>query len=425
MYIKKLSIKNFKSISFADIEFSKLTLLVGANASGKSNLINVFRFLADIENRGVDNAIALQGGITYLRNVSQPKDQNISIGFTIDFSDEDWARRITPTNALKIEYIENEFSIKPNKRGNGYKIFSDKLNVVYSVKRILKTKDMADKVATYKMTYEKTGRKLKNDYLVYDSENWDKDERERFEKTNISGLFFESLCRESMDELMLRNISLLLIPSFNSSCFVKIFDFDPRELKKNSSMGAMKQLNEDGSNIASVLQDILTKKEKREKFTCLIRDFLPFIDSVKVENNLDKSFSYVVKENYSRKTFYSSFLSDGTVSLLAIVIALYFDDTSNVVVLEEPERNIHPRLLKQLLSSCKDVSTNKQIIITTHNPEFLKQADIDDVMFIQRDKNGFTHITKPSDNQTVRIFIENDLGLDDLFLKNLLGDCYG
>ena len=171
-----------------------------------------------------------------------------------------------------------------------------------------------------------------------------------------------------------------------------------------------------------IKQNILTKKADREKFTYLIKDFLPFVDSVKVENNFDKSFSYTVKENYSNKTFYSSFLSDGTVSLLAIVIALYFENTSNVVVLEEPERNIHPRLLKQLLSACKDVSLSKQIIITTHNPEFLKQADIDDVRFIQRDCNGFTHISKPADNQTVKTFIENDLGLDDLFLKNLLGE---
>ena len=423
MYIKKISISNFKSIASAEIDFSQLALLVGANASGKSNFINVFRFLSDIENNGIDNAIALQGGITYLRNVSMPKDKAITISFQIDFLDEHWVRHISSNIGLKIDYIVNEFSIKPNKRGNGYQISSDKLDVVYSINRGPKTKGQGlEKVANYKLTFEKTARKLSHQYLVYNCDNWDKNEKENFESADISGKFFERMCREDMNELMLNKIALLLPPSFNASSFVRIFDFDPRELKKNSSMGAMKVLNENGSNIASVLQNILTKKADREKFTYLIKDFLPFIDSVKVENNFDKSFSYTVKENYSNKTFYSSFLSDGTVSLLAIVIALYFENTSNVVVLEEPERNIHPRLLKQLLSACKDVSSSKQIIITTHNPEFLKQADIHDVRFIQRDCNGFTHISKPADNLTVKTFIENDLGLDDLFLKNLLGE---
>lgn len=44
MYIKNMSIKNFKSIEEAEIEFNPLTMIVGANASGKSNIINVFRF---------------------------------------------------------------------------------------------------------------------------------------------------------------------------------------------------------------------------------------------------------------------------------------------------------------------------------------------------------------------------------------------
>ena len=423
MYIKDISISNFKSIASAEIDFSRLALLIGANAAGKSNLINVFRFLADIENNGLDYAIALQGGISYLRNASMPKDEPITIKFSIDFPDEHWIRHVSSNIGLMINSVENEFSIKPNKKGNGYHIASDKLDVIYSINRVPKVKNQElEKVSDYRLTFERTTRKLAHKYLIYNCDSWDEKEKEKFESADISGKFFERMCREDMNELMLNKIALLLPPSFNASSFVRIFDFDPRELKKNSAMGSMKVLNENGSNIASVLQNILTKKANKEKFTCLVREFLPFVDSIRVENNFDKSFSYTVKESYSNKTFYSSFLSDGTVSLLAIVIALYFENNSNIVVLEEPERNIHPRLLKQLLSACKDVSSNKQIIITTHNPEFLKQAEIEDIRFIQRDCDGFTHISKPSDNPTVMTFIKNDLGLDDLFLKNLLGE---
>ena len=79
MLIKYLSVHNFKSLKEENIEFSPLTMLVGANASGKSNLINIFRFISNIATEGIDNAIALQGGIPYLSNVSLSKGEPIRI----------------------------------------------------------------------------------------------------------------------------------------------------------------------------------------------------------------------------------------------------------------------------------------------------------------------------------------------------------
>lgn len=60
---------------------------------------------------------------------------------------------------------------------------------------------------------------------------------------------------------------------------------------------------------------------------------------------------------------YANFISDGTVSIIAIILALYFELDSEIIILEEPERNIHPKLLKNLLSSAEDVSSEKQVII--------------------------------------------------------------
>lgn len=79
MFISNLKIRNFKSIASADIDFEPLTMLVGANASGKSNLINVFRFISNIATDGIDNAVALQGGIPYLANASLPKGTPIEV----------------------------------------------------------------------------------------------------------------------------------------------------------------------------------------------------------------------------------------------------------------------------------------------------------------------------------------------------------
>ena len=241
-------------------------------------------------------------------------------------------------------------------------------------------------------------------------------------ESDITPKVFARICNEDKKELMLYRISMLLPAHFSESTFIRIFDFDPKELKKSSSMASMKILEENGSNIASVLNNILRTKGNRKKLTTLLNEFLPFVNGVSVENNFDKSFSYKIQEKFSNRAFHANFLSDGTVSLLAIIIALYFEEMSDVIILEEPERNIHPKLLSNLLASAEDVSSEKQVIITTHNPEFLKHVDIKNVRFVQRDTNGYTLLSTPSDNKAVSCFMQNDLGLDDLFLQDMLGE---
>ena len=92
---------------------------------------------------------------------------------------------------------------------------------------------------------------------------------------------------------------------------------------------------------------------------------MPFIEQIDVQNNVDKSVSYRIKEKYNNKTFYSNFLSDGTVNMLALIIALYFEGESGIIIIEEPERNLHPQLMSKIVEMAKEVSREKQIIITT------------------------------------------------------------
>ena len=113
MLIKRLEVRNFKSIKEANIEFTPLAMLVGANASGKSNLINVFRFISNIATHGIDNAIALQGGMPYLANASLEKGTPIEIGFDIDCSNEGWLRNFGMKNfALEIKEIKYKLKIQ-------------------------------------------------------------------------------------------------------------------------------------------------------------------------------------------------------------------------------------------------------------------------------------------------------------------------
>lgn len=425
MFIKKMVVSNFKSIEQSEINFSPLCMIVGANAAGKSNLINVFRFIENIVTDGIDNAIALQGGATYLANVRIPKGTPICIHFVLDMSDEGWIRNYNKGQfATEIKSLEYSFSIIPHKRGNGYRIDEDHLVMRYDCYRV-KPEELPDdrfENLNCEFSIDFLKKNMSSSYQLRTNINEIEvpELKKELEKDYAPELFLR-FANEDKRELMLSRISIMLPPCFSENTFIRVFDFDPKELKKASSMASMKMLSENGSNIASVLHEILRRKESKEKLTTLLKQYLPYVNGVSVESNIDKSFSYKINEKFSRRDFHASFLSDGTVSIIALIIALYFEDRSNIIILEEPERNIHPKLLTNLLESAEDVSSEKQIIITTHNPEFLKHAKIENVRTISRNNSGNTIITEPASNAVIQQFMKNDLGLDDLFLQNMLG----
>ena len=164
-------------------------------------------------------------------------------------------------------------------------------------------------------------------------------------------------------------------------------------------------------------------KNKRNKETLInyLKDCLPFVESVSAKTNNDKSVTYSVTENYTNSMFRANFLSDGTVNIIAIIIALYFENNPTVI-LEEPERNLHPQLMSKVIDMAEESSKKQQIIITTHTPELIKYADINSLFLVQRDKCGFSKIIKPANSERVKIFLENEMGIDELFSSGLLED---
>lgn len=424
MKIKYIHIKNFKSFGEQIINLENLTILLGANASGKSNTVSIIRFVNNIILYGLDDAISLLGGINYAINATVGKNESMYLKFILDLHDEEWIRIVNQKEGkgLWLEEVVSEFEIIPYKRGMGYKIGAERLEIKYTTCGITNEKEKKECEETtgrYTIVYEKNGNKVKSrilDETLYDEEEL---------KYGMGAEFISDIVNEEgkeRKELILNKLDFMMPPMFNANSFIKIYDFDPRLMKASSSITSKRRLEEDGSNIANVLQLILRSKSKKKKLLNLLCDSLPFIEQIDVQNNVDKSVSYRIKEKYNNKTFYSDFLSDGTVNMLALIIALYFEGESGIIIIEEPERNLHPQLMSKIVEMAKEVSKEKQIIITTHNPELVKYSDINDILFAKRTVEGFTQISKPSDNSMVQHFIESDLGIDDLFVKGLLGE---
>jgi len=418
MFIKKIHIKNFKSFNNLEVELGKFNVLIGANASGKSNFIQIFQFIRDIVNFGLDNAISMQGGVEYLRNIKIGKLENLLVNFV---SDHQFRRILRKSNknliGIKPYEIVYDFVLKPKRRGQRYENTEDKLIQFCNFIEFKRLKTKFKEIKKYgkgEISYYLENGKLKV--------NLKKPPEVMLDENDILPSFLREGKYPSNTVLFEIPFVLPLHELEMALSDISIYDFDPKLPKRATPITGKAEFEEDGSNLSIVLKNILKNKNNSRKLFNLISDLLPFVTELDIEKFADKSLLFKIREEYfGRQYLPASLISDGTINITSLVVALFFGK-NQLTIIEEPERNIHPYLISRVVNMMKEASQKKQIIVTTHNPEMVKHAGLKNILLISRDKDGFSTISKPSDNEEVKIFLKNEIGIDELYIQNLLGE---
>ena len=130
-------VKNFKTFKDEIIEFDKLNILIGANASGKSNTISLFRFINNVIEYGIENAISLAGGTEYLLNTKIGKEQPLYISFICEMADEKNVQHIVKkkNQSLVMGNFEYCFEIRAHRKGSGFSILRTRVKTFIEVIR--------------------------------------------------------------------------------------------------------------------------------------------------------------------------------------------------------------------------------------------------------------------------------------------------
>jgi len=262
MGVKKIRVTNFKSFKELEVELGKFNVLIGANASGKSNFVQIFKFLRDIANSGLNNAVSMQG-VEYLRNINIGASENFSVKVASDKEFGLLGRR-TKGELIGIKIYETtyEFALKFNKRGSGFRIAEDKLTQKCKfVKLDEKKKKIEEKEALGEgeLIVSHTNGKVKIDLH--------KPEGVPIEKDDIYPPFLEEQ-RLTPNTLLLETPFFFIPPLEVEQIFsgISIYDFDPKLPKKATPITGKAELEEDGSNLSIVLKNITENKEKEESF---------------------------------------------------------------------------------------------------------------------------------------------------------------
>lgn len=425
MAIKRIRVENFKSFEALDLNLGAFNVFVGANAAGKSNLLQLFKFIADMTRLNLDNAIAIQGGPKFLRNIGLPADRKFVLDVTADSNASIYfpATHTTPkksrakkqpSNALSLWNSLRPRQIKESHRrlvlgpgkgeGESFEIIEDSCTGFFGSTAEGGSLTIANEHGKLKLTASFP------------------------EQVKLDPIFEELISkRNEADAPRLISFSAnpyLFMPfpstTAQEELAISYYDFDPRFSKQAVRITGRSDLDESGENLAIALQGVLADKEKRKLLSAHISDLLPFVSNLNLDFYTDKSVLMTLAENYhSGVLFPASFVSDGTVGIIAILIALFFEK-NRVVALEEPERNIHPQLVSRLLSVIRQASTQKQILLSTHSPALVSAAGLENLFLVSRSKKGFSIVTKPADSEMVNSFINNEVGIGSLFESNLL-----
>jgi len=398
-----------------EIQLDNFNIIIGSNASGKSNFIQVIKFIRDIAKYGLSNAISLQGGVEYLRNTIIGPKQPFSLRITYLLEEQKMdivgMKEGTPV-FFHPEEVCYAFSLAFPDAGETYEIASDTLEVKG---QFLRQEGGEQKsIGEGTIALARTGGPIQ--YFIYPPKGFE------IRKEELFPYYFQ---RKDIPGGTLIMTLPLFVPGIPSLEWIfrgmKVYDFDPCLLKRAVPIMGKTDLEKDGSNLAIVIKNIIEDPARKETFKRLLQDVLPFIDDVEVEKFMDMSMFLKLKEVYSKEKYLpASMISDGTINICALVIALYFEERP-VIIIEEPERNIHPYLISRLVEMLKDASRSKQVIVTTHNPEMVKHVDIGDILLITRDSEGFSQLSRPGNIKEVREFLEDEIGIEELFIQNLLG----
>jgi predicted ATPase len=368
MRLHRLEIHNYKSLRNVVIEPTPLSVFVGPNAAGKTNLADAIDFLGHAYAWGLEKAVAYKGGYENIcfRDVARSKDP-IRFRLVVEIPDSIW--KMGGVLDIGPLLFDHSFEIRTPSRGIQ---------------------------APYIIGFEE---------IVIDglAESGTVDQPLRVTRKNqgvkVSRLERESpieITREDLQSHLERNLqkSAFLLPllerfgletGFESEMgLLRVFQLDPRSCREAGIPTPNPDLDRTGRNLPVALDHL--KKDFPEEYSEVLemtRRVMPTLEGIETDWTHTRSLALFLKERGVRRPWTSEDVSVGTLQTIALLVAA-FDPRPPLVVIEEPENSVHPWALRNLVEAFRLASEKKQILLTTHSPILIDQLKPEEVWVVRK-----------------------------------------
>jgi len=384
--IESLKVKNYRALY--DFELKKitpLTVLLGANGSGKSTVFDVFAFLAECFSVGLRKAWEKRGRFKELLT----RDSKGPIKIELKYRE----RARSPLITYHLAIDENE-----------------------------KGPYIAQEWLSWKRGFQGYGQPFK--FLNFDNGNgWvikgdmpDEDEKEGRVREELDSA--EMLAVNTLGQLA-KHPRVSALRRFITGWHLSYLTADNTRGKPEA--GAQEHLSESGDNLPNVIQYL--KEQHRERLDQIIktlRERVPRLERVDYEMLTDGRLLLEIKDAPFSRPILAKWASDGTLKMLAYLTVLYDPDPPQFVGIEEPENNLYPRLLPELAEECRVASERTQLMVTTHSPFFVDGLRPEELWVLLRDKKGYTKAYRAMDMKGIKEFINSGAQLGSLWMEGYL-----
>lgn len=370
--IERLHIRNYRVLR--DVVLTNIqpfTVLIGANGSGKSTIIDAFTFIQDCFISGLKSAWEKRGGLHGIRSRNSSEPVWLEITFRLNVND-----------ALMSYSLE----ITEDTNGNPF-VRSENMG----------TPEMPSK----KLKFQYGKGTLGTGQLI--NENLDSPD---LLAVNVLG----QLGRDPIISALRRFIT--------NWHFV---DFHVDEMQfMDTPNSKTPTLQSNGSNIVGVI-DYWQKQESGAWQTVLNRmvQLVPQLEVIKVH----RAFGRVelrLKDLPFDEEILARFASEGTLKLLAYLLTLYNPKVAPLITWEEPENHLHPSLLQHIAEDFRGTSATTQLFVTTHAPNFINGLRPEEVWMLGRGSDGYAVAKSAASMVGVKEFVDAGAMLGELWLEGQL-----
>lgn len=353
--LSRIRIEGFKSIKICDIPFGKINVLIGSNGAGKSNFVSAFSLLQSILAKNLQ-VFAAQSGVNALFYKGMKVTDEIS--FEVFFGNNSYGFELIPTDDNRLIFKREYF---------GFPYYGSKATVSSGHRESVWDSGAHNGTDRYIIP-------------VLQRQNW---RVYHFHDTGRSA-----------------------------------------KMKQEHNLSNNKVLLFDAGNLAAFLYRLkLNYKRNYDEIVRTVQLIAPYFSDFALEPIEGNEEQIVLRwrQKGCEDIFNASQLSDGTLRFICLATLLLqpHELQPATIIVDEPELGLHPYAITIFAEMVRQLSDEKQIIISTQSVELLNEFDVEDVIVVDRGENGSEF--KRLKEEDLSVWLEEDYALGDLWKKNILG----
>lgn len=377
--LRRVALRNFKSIAECKVDLGDLTVLVGPNGSGKSNFIDALRLVSESLSTTLEYAIRQRGGISEVRRRSGGHPSHFAISLRINLGRGKNANFAFQVGARP----EGEFHVQHEQA----MVSTEGLTTAF---------------------YE-----IKNGEIKRASDDL-------------------TTSPEIVSDRLFLNVASgvrAFRPLYDALSSMGFYNINPAEIRELQPHDRGDLLDRTGRNLAAVIRRLSADQPNSlERIQQYLRQIVPGIEGVEHKGLGPREtleFRQTVQGQKYPWRFYAAAMSDGTLRSLGVLTALFqfkqsVGAVTPLIAIEEPESTVHPGAAAIIMDALLEASKNEQVLLTTHSPDLLNHNLLrsENILSV-RNLDGKTFVA-PVDKASVSVIKERLYTPGELLRENQL-----